>query len=161
MDTDSYLPLVGFILANIVTASSGALFSPGAWYERLAKPRWQPPGYLFGPVWAVLYAMIAVSGWLIWTEAGWAGASLPLSIYALNLVLNATWSGIFFGMRRMGLAAVEMVGLWASIVGLIALFWPINEWAAILLIPYLLWVSFAFVLNITIWRLNREREVAA
>lgn len=161
METDSYLPLVGFILANIATASSGAIFSPGAWYERLAKPSWQPPGYLFGPVWAVLYAMIAVSGWLVWSEAGWAGAALPLTVYALNLVLNAAWSGIFFGLRRMGLAAVEMVGLWTSIVALIALFWPINQWAAIVLIPYLLWVSFAFVLNVTIWKLNRHSEARA
>ena len=161
MDSNSYLPLLGFIVANIVTASSGAFFSPGRWYDSLAKPSWQPPGYLFGPVWAVLYAMIAVSGWLIWSKAGWAGAALPLTIYALNLILNAVWSGIFFGMRRMGLSAVEMVGLWSSIVALIALFWPIHQWAALLLIPYLLWVSFAFVLNITIWRLNRAAAQTA
>jgi tryptophan-rich sensory protein len=161
MDTTTYLALLGFIVANAAVASSGAIFRPGRWYDNLAKPSWQPPGWLFGPVWSLLYAMIAVSGWLVWLKAGFSGAPLAFAVYALNLIFNAAWSGLFFGLKRMGLAAVEMVGLWATIVALIALFWPIDVWAALLLVPYLAWVSFAFVLNITVWRLNRGQAQPA
>ena len=123
-------------------------------YEDLIKPSWRPPNGLFGPVWAILYAMIAVSGWLIWRELGWTAGALPLGLYALQLLLNGLWSAIFFGLRRPGLACLEMVLLWLSILGLIALFYPIHQWAALLLVPYLAWVSFAFLLNFAIWRLN-------
>jgi tryptophan-rich sensory protein len=106
-------------------------------------------------VWALLYLTIAVSGWLVWRTSGFAGAALPLAIYFVQLVLNAAWSPIFFGMRRPDLAFVEIVVLWCSIVGTIAAFQPYNTIAALLLLPYLAWVSFAATLNFTIWRMNR------
>ena len=96
--------------------------------------------------------MIALSGWLVWREAGLGGAALPL--YALQLILNAAWTPIFFGLRRPDLAVIEIVMLWASIVATIALFHPISPSAAWLLVPYLAWVSFASALNFSIWRRN-------
>lgn len=156
MESDSILALAGFVVACLVAASSGAIFRPGDWYEGLSKPSWRPPNWLFGPVWMVLYVMIALSGWLVWREAGWAGASLALSLYALQLLLNGLWSGIFFGLRRLGLACAEMALLWLAILATIVTFYPIHATAALLLIPYLLWVSFAFVLNFAVLRLNRD-----
>lgn len=152
--------LLGFVLACTVVASSGALFRPGAWYESLRKPWWRPPNWLFGPAWTVLYIMIAVSGWLVWRKTGFAGAALPLTLYGVQLVLNAAWSGFFFGLRRMDLALVDVGLLWLSILGLIGLFAPIDGLAAWLLVPYLAWVSFAAFLNWTMLRLNPQASVA-
>lgn len=154
--TEDYLVLLGFIAACIAAAASGGLFRPGAWYESLAKPPWRPPNWLFGPVWAVLYGMIAVSGWLVWRAAEPGAADLPLAIYAVQLGLNAIWSAIFFGMRRLGLALLEMAFLWVAILATIVAFYPIHAGAAYLLVPYLIWVSFAFVLNHAIWRRNQR-----
>ena len=154
MDAQDYFGLFIFICASGAAASTGALFRPGDWYETLTKPAWRPPNWLFGPVWMVLYAMIAVSGWLVWQKTGLAGGAVALAVFGIQLVFNALWSAIFFGMRRVGLAAVEMVLLWASIVATILAFWPIDARAAWLLVPYLFWVSFAFILNVSIWRLN-------
>ena len=98
--------------------------------------------------------MIAVSGWLVWREAGFAGAALPLAVYALQLVLNAAWTPLFFGLHRPDLGFVDIVLLWLSIIATIALFWPIHVGAALLLVPYLLWVTFATALNLAVWRLN-------
>jgi translocator protein len=155
MDDFSIIVLIGFIGACLLAARIGASFRPGDWYERLAKPRWRPPNWLFPPAWAVLYLTIAVSGWLVWRTSGFAGAALPFAIYFVQLVLNAAWSPIFFGMRRPDLAFVEIVILWCSIVATIATFQPFNAIAAWLLLPYLVWVTFAAALNFTIWRMNR------
>jgi translocator protein len=143
-----------FIAACIAVAASGALFRPGAWYETLRKPWWRPPNWLFGPAWTVLYLMIAISGWLVWRKAGLAGAALPLGVYAVHLLVNAAWSWLFFGRRRMDLALVDVTLLWLSIVAMILLFRPISATAAWLLVPYLVWVSFAAFLNWTMMRLN-------
>ena len=124
------------------------------WYERLVKPRWRPPNWLFAPIWTVLYLTIAVSGWLVWREAGFAGVALPLAIFALQLVLNAAWTPLFFGLHRPDLAFLEIMVLWVSILATIVLFYPIHSGAALLLVPYLAWVSFAAALNFAVWRLN-------
>jgi tryptophan-rich sensory protein len=146
------LALLGFIGACFVVAMSGALFKPGRWYEALNKPGWTPPNWLFGPVWMVLYGMIAVSGWLVWQQVGlWHWAFL---IYAAQLALNGGWSAVFFGLRRVRLAAWEAGALWLSIAVNIAVFFPIDTAAALLLVPYLCWVTVAFALNVTILRLN-------
>jgi tryptophan-rich sensory protein len=121
----------------------------------LAKPTWRPPNWLFAPVWTVLYFTIAISGWLVWREAGFAGAALPLAIYALQLVLNAAWTPIFFGLHRPDLGFLDIVLVWLSIIATIALFFPIHPAAALLLLPYLAWVTFAAALNFAVWRLNR------
>lgn len=148
--------LMAFIGICAVAASSGALFPPGRWYESLRKPSWRPPNWLFAPAWTVLYAMIAVSGWLVWTTAAPGERLLPMSVYGLQLVLNAIWSGIFFGMKRMKLALGEMALLWLSIAVNIAVFWPLHKMAALMLVPYLAWVSFAFMLNRALVKLNPD-----
>jgi len=146
--------LVAFIIANIAAAATGGLFRPGEWYRHVDKPSWRPPDRLFAPVWTVLYAMIALSGWLVRGEAGFAGAALPLTIYGLQLILNAAWTPIFFGLRRPDLAMIEIVLVWASILATIVLFHSVSLAAAWLLVPYLAWVSFASALNFSIWRRN-------
>jgi tryptophan-rich sensory protein len=154
MDWTSILGLIGFLAANFAAALSGALFTPGEWYRGLAKPSWNPPDWAFAPAWTVLYIMIAVAGWLVWREAGLAGAALPLAVYVVQLLFNAGWSAVFFGLQRPDLAFLEVIGLWLSILATILLFWPVSQLAALLLLPYLAWVTFAATLNFAIWRLN-------
>ena len=156
MDVSSLLVLLGFIVFCFLVALTSAMFRPGDWYERLAKPSWRPPNWLFAPVWSVLYLMIAVSGWLVWIEAGFARAPLPLAVYAVQLVLNAAWTPIFFGLHRLDLGFLDIVLVWLSIATTIALFYPIHLGAALLLLPYLAWVTFAAALNLAVWRLNRS-----
>jgi len=157
MDTQNLLPLLGFIGANFLAALSGALFKPGEWYRGLTKPSWNPPNWAFAPAWTVFYLLNAVAGWLVWREAGLAGAALPLAVYAVQLLLNAGWSAVFFGMRRPDWAFLEVIGLWLSILATIVVFLPISQTAGLILLPYLAWVSFAAFLNLTIWRLNPVR----
>lgn len=151
MGVESFASLGAFLGANFVAALSGAVFRPGEWYASLAKPAWRPPDWLFGPAWAFLYVAIAVAGWLAWSAGE---SSTPLIVYAISLVFNAGWSGIFFGLRRMDWAFVWIVGLWLSIAAMIAVFAPVSSTAAWLLVPYLAWVSFAGALNWKVWRMN-------
>lgn len=125
------------------------------WYPRLRKPSWNPPAWLFAPVWTLLYLSMAVAAWLVWRRDGFSGAPWALGLFVFQLTLNTIWSFIFFALRRPGLAAIEIVLLWAAIVATLAAFSSVDRTAAILLAPYLAWVSFAAVLNFTIWRLNR------
>jgi len=155
IDVSSALVLVGFIGACFLAAAPGALFRPGEWYERLRKPSWRPPNWLFAPVWTALYLMIATSGWLVWREAGFFGAAFPLGVFGLQLLLNAAWTPLFFGLHRLDLGFVDIVLLWLSIIATIALFQPISVTAAVLLLPYVAWVTFAAALNFAVWRLNR------
>ena len=144
-----------FLLANFAAAMSGAFFKPGAWYESLKKPSWRPPNWLFAPVWMVLYVVIATAGYLVWRDAEPSMRALPMTIYFVHLVLNFIWSAIFFGMKRPGLAFCEILLLWSTLVATMVVFYPINQTAALILIPYLLWSSFAGCLNFEMWRLNK------
>ncbi len=155
------IAFLGFLAACLAAASTGIVFRPGRWYASLNQPSWRPPDALFGPVWLVLYIMIATAGWLVWREAGLAGAALPLAVYALQLVLNGLWSWLSFGLRRLDLAFFEMAALWLSILATILAFRPLSETAAWLLVPYLAWVSFALFLNFTLWRMNPGAAPAA
>lgn len=150
----SILALIGFLAACFGIAATGAVFRPGAWYRQLAKPVWTPPDWLFAPVWTVLYAAIAVAGWLVWRRAGFAGAPGALGLYALQLLLNGLWSWLFFGLQRPDLALIDIVAMGLVIAATIAAFWVHHAGAALLLLPYLAWVSFAAALNFSIWRLN-------
>ena len=145
---------VVFLALCVAAAATGIVFRPGQWYANLNQPAWRPPNALFGPVWLVLYIMIATAGWLVWRQAGVAGAALPLGLYVLQLLLNATWSWLAFRRRRLDLAALDMAALWLAILATILAFQPINATAAWLLVPYLAWVSFALALNVKLWRLN-------
>ncbi len=150
------LTLLAFVGLSFLAALSGAVFPPGRWYERLAKPAWRPPNWAFPLVWAVLYAMLAVSAWIVWETAPAEALPLAMTVYGLQLVLNAGWSAIFFGLKRMRLALVELCLLWLSILAMIVVFWPINVGAALLLVPYLAWVTTAGMLNLAMIRLNPD-----
>lgn len=149
-----WLPLLGFFGACFATAASGAIFTPGPWYEGLKKPWWRPPNWLFGPAWAVLFIMIAVSGWLVWREAGFG---LAMGLYALQLALNFLWSALFFGMKRPDYALYDLVALWFAILACIIVFAPISPLGMALMIPYIAWVSFAGWLNYVMLQLNGPR----
>jgi tryptophan-rich sensory protein len=148
------MALLLFAAGCLVAAAAGSLFRPGLWYESLAKPSWRPPNWLFAPVWSALYVMIAIAGWLVWRQSAVAAVTWPLAVYFLQLLLNAAWTPLFFGLHRPGLAAIEIALTWLSILASIVLIWPISAVAAALLLPYWAWVTFAMALNIAIWRLN-------
>ncbi|MEO1252402.1 MAG: TspO/MBR family protein [Pseudomonadota bacterium] len=142
----SLTTLAVFVVINLVVASSGAMFKPGPWYEGLEKPGWTPPNWAFPVVWSILFFMNAAAGAIVW-DAEPAGRGLIFTIYGLSLLLNAGWSALFFGMKRMDLALIEVAGLWLSIAVVAALFAPVSLLAAALLLPYLAWVGVAALLN--------------
>lgn len=147
---------VFLVLCLLVAAVGGAVTatSVGTWYAALAKPAFNPPDWIFGPVWTVLYLMIAVAGWRVWRWRERPGARLALGAWGVQLALNLGWSFLFFGARLIGAALVEIVVLLAAILATAALFWRIDRLAGWLLVPYLAWVGFATVLNAALWRLN-------
>ena len=134
-------------IAGRVTATSVA-----TWYPTLAKPWFTPPGWLFGPVWSVLYAMMALAAWLVWRRAGWR--SPALGMFFVQLALNLAWSVLFFGLQLIGAALAEILLLLALIAATTWAFWRIDRRAGLLFVPYLLWVGYASLLNGAIWLLN-------
>ncbi len=148
------LALAGWLGVCFGAAAFGAQFMPGAWYAALAKPSWNPPSWIFGPVWSALYTMMALAAWLVWRRAGWQKGARPLSLFLLQLLLNALWSWVFFGLHHPALALIEIVALWLAILATLLSFRRIQPLAAWLLMPYLAWVGFAALLNFTLWRLN-------
>jgi translocator protein len=148
------LALAGWLLLCFA-ASAGALFvSTGGWYEGLVKPAWNPPAWLFGPVWSLLYVMMAVAAWLVWREGGWRTQRRALFLFLLQWLLNALWTPLFFGLHRPDLALAEILLLWLALVATLLVFWRVRPLAGLLLVPYLAWSSFAALLNFTLWRLN-------
>ena len=150
------LALAVFFAACFGAAGLGSLFtafSLGSWYDALAKPSWTPPSWVFGPVWTLLYALMAIAGWLVWRHGGDA-APPALGWFTAQLVLNVGWSAAFFGLRMPGLACLEILALWLAIAATLVASWRVSGLAALLLAPYLVWVSFAAILNVAIWRLN-------
>lgn len=126
------------------------------WYPTLVKPSFNPPAWIFGPVWTVLYLMMGVAAYLIWRQGIDAdGVRVALAVFVLQLALNGLWSILFFGMHSPGWALVEIVVLWFAIGATISLFWGVAPAAGVLLLPYWAWVSFATVLNASLWWLNR------
>ncbi len=147
------------VISLLVTFSAawfGSRFKPNAWYQGLSKPSWNPPNAVFAPVWTVLYLLMAIAAWLVWKRDGLSSAAMPLTLFTVQLVLNAVWSWLFFGRHNIQAALIDLLLLWAFVLATIASFYAVEPLAAILLIPYLLWVSFAGSLNWTIWRLNRR-----
>jgi benzodiazapine receptor len=146
--------LVLWIAISMAAGFVGSRFMPGEWYAALAKPSWNPPAAVFGPVWSTLYLLMGVAAWLVWRKAGFAGATLALSLFFIQLVLNSLWSYLFFGLHQPGWAFCELVVLWLVILATTIKFWQVSVPAGVLLLPYLGWVAFAGVLNWTLWRLN-------
>lgn len=139
-------------LAAAVGAS--ASLQAGAFYAELIRPAWAPPATVFGPVWTVLYAMMAVAAWLVWTRREIRLTRIALTLFVLQLILNALWSWLFFGWKQGALSFLGVVLLWALIVATLVLFWRIRPLAGLLLVPYLAWVTFASALSYRIWQLN-------
>lgn len=154
--------LIGMVVSIAVcflAAGIGGMATAGSvdseWFVGLQKPTWNPPNWLFGPVWTALYFMMSIAAWLVWRQSGFAGSKPALGWFAFHLILNVMWSVLFFGWQQPGWAAVEIVLLWITIVVSMALFYRHSKLAAGLLIPYLLWVTFAAFLNYRIWSLNQ------
>ena len=150
------IALIAWVGLCFFTAWVGSRFTPGESYLQLQKPSWTPPGYLFGPVWSILYLSMGVAAWLVWRRAGFSGARLALTLFVVQLVFNGMWSWIFFGMQRPGLAFAEILVLWSMILVTMLAFWRVSSTAGMLFLPYLAWVSFATILNYSIWQLNKS-----
>ena len=154
----SALLLIGLLAATFAAGAIGSYATfPNVqtWYPGLAKPSWTPPGWLFGPVWTTLYIAMAVAAWRAWRASTGPAARAVLQLYGAQLVLNALWSILFFGLRRPGLAVFDIAALWLLLVFLLVRFWRTDRLAGVLWTPYVLWVSFASALNTAIWWLNR------
>jgi len=150
-------------VGEAASASAGRNTSPGAaltavsvrdWYQTLSKPAWTPPDWVFGPVWTTLYFLMALAAWLVWRRTGWSTGRTALVLFALQLVLNAAWSPLFFSLHSPGIALVDIILLWAAIAATLWSFGRISALAASLFVPYLMWVSYATALNWAIWRMN-------
>jgi len=142
-------------LAGVIGSVFTAPAVRSAWYEGLIKPALNPPGWVFGPVWITLYALMGVAVFLVWKHGlSKREAKIALVAFGIQLFLNAVWSIIFFGMHNPGWALVDIMALWLAIVWTIAVFYKISRLSAYLLIPYIFWVSFASYLNYIIWTLN-------
>ncbi|HET9423801.1 MAG TPA: TspO/MBR family protein, partial [Gemmatimonadaceae bacterium] len=150
------LGLLASLLLCFATAAIGALATRSApeFYAALTRPTWAPPASVFGPVWTLLYALMAVAAWLVGKERGLRAARLPLGLFAVQLVLNALWSWLFFAWRRGLLAEVEIVVLLALIALTLVAFWRVRPVAGVLLLPYLLWVGYATALTFALVGLN-------
>lgn len=152
-----WIGLAVFLVVCLGAGGLGALATTPeieGWYQTLDKPAWNPPDSVFGPVWTTLFVMMAIAAWLVWKPQGLQASVMPLTFFAIQLVLNIAWSWIFFGLHQPGWAFVEIVILWLAIVLTTVAFFQSSKLAGWLMIPYLAWVSFASVLNFTIWRLN-------
>jgi benzodiazapine receptor len=149
---------LGWALLTFTAAAAGAIASvnAGEFYAELARPSWAPPAWLFGPVWSVLYASMAIAAWLVWRARGFAGARTALVLFVVQLAANALWSWLFFAWQRGGLAFAEVVVLCGLVLATIVAFQRISTVAALLLYPYLAWSAFASALTFAIWRLNPE-----
>jgi tryptophan-rich sensory protein len=147
---------IGWFAVSFTAAALGALASVHAqsFYEALTRPTWAPPAAVFGPVWSLLYTMMATAAFLVWRSGGFRAHPQALTVFLVQLVLNALWSWLFFFWHRGAYAQVDIVLLWLLIVAAVVSFWRVRPVAGVLLMPYLAWVSFASALNYSVWTLN-------
>lgn len=142
-----------FVFCVVVAASTGYFFPPTGWYAGIEKPFFNPPNWIFGPVWTTLYLLMSVAAWRVWQRTGWNHRALHF--WFVQIVLNALWTPLFFGLNWLGVALIEMTFLWAAILLTLLAFRKVDRLAAWLMAPYLAWVSFAWVLNLSLFWLNR------
>jgi len=157
MKAARWIALLVFVVLSFAAGLIGQFAgggSPGAWYRLLAKPSFTPPGWVFAPVWSLLYLMMGVAAWRVWLRRAEARTAWPLALFFVQLALNATWSVLFFGLHRIDWAFLDIVALWVAILATVVLFFRVRAAAGWLMIPYLAWVSFASLLNAELWRLN-------
>ena len=156
MKTNKFFTWVVFYLCVLVASSSGFIFPLGSaneWFSALNSPTFSPPNWVFGPVWTLLYLLIATSAFLIVQKRSeWL--PLAIALWALQLALNVIWTPVFSGAQDLQLAFYYIVALWLSIVAYIFFSWRISRWASMIMIPYLCWVSFATALNFAYWQIN-------
>lgn len=150
--------LAGWLLLTFAAAAVGGLAAANAtdFYAQLLKPSWAPPAAVFGPVWSMLYFLMAVSAWLVWRVRGFSSAPRTLALFIVQLAANALWSWLFFTWREGAWAFADVVVLWLLIAATIVAFWRVRTFAAALLLPYLAWVSFATALTYSTWKLNPQ-----
>ncbi len=148
--TSSFPGFIGWLLLTFLAPLTAIRVKMGPWFEALHKPEWNPPGWIFGPVWTALYILMAVAAWLAWR----AGSRGGLTLYIVSLILNAIWTPLFFGEHRPDLALLDIALLWITILATFVAFTKVSRAAAWLLVPYLAWVTFATALNASIWFLN-------
>jgi tryptophan-rich sensory protein len=151
----SRLALAGWLALCFAAAAFGGQFGPGEWYALLHKPAWNPPGWIFGPVWTLLYTLMAVAAWLVWRQGGFAAQRRALTCFVVQLALNAAWTPLFFGLHLPGLALIELLLLGIAVAATTAAFFKVSRTAGWLMVPYLAWTIFAAVLNAALWWLNR------
>lgn len=150
--------IIAIAIPLIVGGTSGFFTATGveSWYQTIARPTWNPPGWIFGPVWTTLYVMMGISLFLVWKEdTSVELKKIAIALFTVQLVLNFFWSFIFFNQHQIGWALVEIAAMWVFILLTIFAFAQVNKAAAWLLVPYISWVSFATILNFTIWQLNK------
>lgn len=148
------LALLGWLALTFCAAATGLFVNSGGWYAGLSKPAWNPPNWLFGPVWTLLYAAMAAAAWCVWRHGGWKAQHRALRLYVLQWTLNALWTPVFFGLHQPGWAFATIIALDLAVVATLITFWRVSRPAGLLLLPYAAWLAFATVLNFTIWRLN-------
>lgn len=146
--------LAGWLLLTYSASATAVFVSTGGWYAELAKPAWNPPGWIFGPAWTLLYALMAIAAWRVWLRGGWARQKTALVLFVVQWVLNALWTPLFFGLHRPDWALAEILVLLVAILATIRAFSRVDRPAGLLLLPYAVWVAFATMLNFAIWRLN-------
>jgi tryptophan-rich sensory protein len=157
MEKSNIVKLVAALVFTLGFGSLGAVFTApeiNSWYVTLIKPSFNPPNWIFGPVWTTLYLLMGISFYLVWKQPTSPARTAGVLFFLIQFVLNFFWSFIFFRQHAIGIAFIEIVFMWLFIVFTINEFRKLHQWAAWLLLPYLLWVSFASVLNYSIWKLN-------
>lgn len=152
----SILGLIGWIAITAVAAAVASIATTNSreFYASLQRPAWAPPGSAFGPVWTVLYLLMAIAAWMVWRARNFVGARVALMLFVVQLVLNAFWTWLFFAWHQGALAFVEIILLWIAVAMTMNLFRRVRPMAGTLLIPYLAWVSFAAVLTYAMWKAN-------
>ena len=159
-----WIILAGFCFAVMAAGATGAIFSPGAWYRTLAKPRWTPPDWAFPVAWLTLYILMVISAWRVATALADGTSAAPkvaaagLAFWAAQAALNGLWSPLFFGIRRPDAAMICVVALWLAVAGTMALFFAVDPVAGAMFVPYLAWVSIASALNWRVLQLNDDAK---
>ena len=153
-----FMGLVAWLVISFTASAVGAIASIQAksFYIQLAQPEWAPPPWVFGPVWTVLYALMGIAAWLVWRSGGFRANRQALTLFLLQLAFNALWSWLFFAWHLGVMALADVFVLWIFIVATLVSFWRVRPFAGALLIPYLLWVTFASALNYSLWQLNPQ-----
>ena len=153
-----FLGLAAWLVVSFAASAVGAVATIRAseFYGELMQPAWAPPAAVFGPVWTVLYALMGIAAWLVWQSGGLQKQRLAIGLFLAQLAVNALWSWLFFAWSLGALAFIDILFLITLVVATIICFWRVRPLAGLLLVPYLLWISFAAALNYSIWHLNPQ-----